>query len=469
MSAPAAPPPVPPSGPPHEPPQDPPPAALPGSTPPPSPGRQRFVALQHRDFRLIWIGQFISIIGTQMQAVAINWHIFELLRGTTITLDLFGFHWALNPEALGLGGVGLARIIPIAIFAVLGGALADVRNRRTLLLWTNTAAALFALVLAVLTFSGLGTIWTIYLLTSLTAATAAFSGPAFQSLVPNLVPEDHLTNAISLNSLSFQTATIAGPALAGVVIAATGVGTVYALNAISFVTIIGALLLIRYRGGAAARDTGLNWAAIVEGWRFVRHTRIIWGSMMLDFLATFFSSANTMLPLVAGQILRVGADGYGLLATAQALGSFITGVVLSLRKDIYRQGVVLLTSVALYGVATMLFGLSTSFVLSYVLFAMTGAADTVSTVIRQTIRQMMTPDRLRGRMTGINQIFFMGGPQLGEVEAGVVAALFGVPFAIVSGGLATVALTGYIAYKYPNLRNYTRAQMAEDRARAAAL
>ncbi len=438
------------------------------AAPPAKPPNQRFVALQHRDFRLIWLGQFISIIGTQMQLVAINWNIFQLLNGTTVSVDLFGYHLALNPEALGLGGVGLARIIPIAIFAVLGGALADVRNRRTLLIWTNAAAAVFALVLALLSFANLSSVWTIYLLTALTSATAAFSGPAFQSLVPNLVPEEHLTNAISLNSLSFQTATIAGPALAGMLMAATGVSTVYAFNAISFGTIIVALLLIRYHGGAAARDTGLTWAAIVEGWRFVRHTRIIWGSMMLDFLATFFSSANTMLPLVAGQILRVGADGYGLLATAQALGSLLTGIVLSLRKDIYRQGFVLLTSVALYGLATMLFGLSTSFVLSYVLFAFTGAADTVSTVIRQTIRQMMTPDRLRGRMTGINQIFFMGGPQLGEMEAGVVAALLGVPFAIVSGGLATIVLTGYIAWKYPNLRNYTRAHMVEDRAKAAA-
>jgi MFS family permease len=443
----------------------------PPSSPPPSsdhPRQQRFVALQHRDYRLIWIGQFVSVIGTQMQLVAINWHIFQLLQGTEISLNLFGYHLALNSEALGLGGVGLARIIPIALFAVLGGALADVRNRRTLLLWTNGAAAIFAILLAVLTAAQLDTIWTIYLLTALTSATAAFSGPAYQSLVPNLVPEEHLTNAISLNSLSFQTATISGPALAGVLMASLGVSAVYTLNAVSFVAIIGALLLIRYRGGAAAKDTGLSWGAIVEGWQFVRHTRIIWGSMMLDFLATFFSSANTMLPLVAGQILRVGADGYGVLATAQAVGSLLTGVVLSLRKDIYRQGVVLLSSVAFYGVATMLFGISTSFVFSYILFALTGAADTVSTVIRQTIRQMMTPDRLRGRMTGINQIFFMGGPQLGEMEAGIVAALFGVPFAIVSGGLATIVLTGYIAWKYPKLREYTRAHMKEDRARAAA-
>jgi MFS family permease len=170
---------------------------------------------------------------------------------------------------------------------------------------------------------------------------------------------------------------------------------------------------------------------------------------------------------VADQVLGMGAQGYGLLSSADAIGSLLAGTVISLRKDIYRQGAVLLGSVAIYGVATALFGVSTSFVLSFLFFAVVGASDTISTIIRQTIRQMMTPDRLRGRMTGINQIFFMGGPQLGEMEAGAVAAALGVPFAIVSGGLATVALTGYIAWRYPRLRQYTSATMAEDQARLA--
>lgn len=428
----------------------------------------RFAALHHRDFRLVWSSNFVSVIGTQMQMVAINWHIYTLLAGSTLSLTFFGQTIALSPEALGLGGVGLVRVIPIAIFALIGGTVADIANRRTLLIGANSAAACFALLLAMADFSGNDSLWVIYLLTALTSATAAFSGPAFQSLVPNLVPREHLTNAISLNSIAFQAATITGPALAGLVMSRFAVGWVYALNAISFSAIIVALALLRHRGGRAAVDTGLNVKAVAEGWRFVRSTRIIWGSMMLDFFATFFSSARTMLPLVAGQILRVGADGYGLLATADAVGSLLAGSVISLRKDIYRQGLVLLTSVAIYGVATALFGLSTSFALSYALFMLVGASDTVSTVIRQTIRQIMTPDRLRGRMTGINQIFFMGGPQLGELEAGIVAALFGVPFAIVSGGLATVIMTGVIAWRYPRLRRYTSETLAEDQQRAAA-
>ena len=195
--------------------------------------------------------------------------------------------------------------------------------------------------------------------------------------------------------------------------------------------------------------------------------RIIWGSMMLDFMATFFSSARTMLPLVAGQILQVGAQGYGVLSTAEAVGSLLAGSVLSLRKDIYRQGTVLLGSVAIYGLATMCFGFSTTFLFSYLFYALIGASDTISMVIRQTIRQLMTPGPSAWAHDRYQPIFFMGGPQLGEIEAGLVASLFGVPFAIISGGMATVIFTGLIAWRYPRLRRYTSATMAEDQARIA--
>ncbi len=429
---------------------------------------RRLAALQHHDFRLMWAGNFVSVLGSQMQLVAINWHVYRLLAGTTITVDLFGREIALGAEALGLGGVGLARVIPIMVFAIIGGTVADVANRRRLLIITNGIAAVLAAVLAWLSFAQRDTVMTIYLLTAAGAATAAFSSPAQQALIPNLVPKRDLTNAISLNSTMRHIATIGGPALAGLIIGASSESWVYAINAVSFAAAIVSLSLLHYSGKVVQRSaTGLGWSAIVEGWRFVRGSRIIWSSMMLDFMATFFSSARTMLPLVAGEILKVGAQGYGLLSTAEAVGALTAGTVLSLRRDIHRQGVILLVSVALYGLATALFGLSTSFTLSYLLFMFIGGADTVSMVIRQTIRQSTTPDRLRGRMTGINQIFFAGGPQLGELEAGIVASAFGVPFAIVSGGLATVFFTIFIAKRYPRLRNYTRDTMVEDEARMA--
>ncbi len=414
----------------------------------------RLASLQYRDFRLLWLGQLVSTTGSQMQLIAVNWHIYELLRGQTYILTILGREVRLGAEALGLGTLGLVRILPIILFALLGGMVADTRDRRRVLMGTQSTAGLFALLLAAVTLSGNASVPVVYLLTAAGAATAAFDEPARQSLVPNLVPRRHLANAISLNTLLWYAATIIGPALAGVLVGAFQVGLVYALSALAFGAGLAALMPMGYRSGAAAQGTRLGWRALVEGLRFTYRSRIIWSTMMLDFLATFFSSARTMLPIVAGDVLGVGAAGYGLLATAQPVGAVLTGVVLALRREIRRQGLVLLVSVAVYGLATALFGLSTVFALSYLFFGMTGAADTVSTVIRGTIRQLVTPDHLRGRMTSVNMIFFMGGPQLGELEAGLVASLFGAPLAIVTGGLATVLLTGWIAWRYPQLRRY---------------
>lgn len=414
----------------------------------------RLVALQYRDFRLLWIGRLLSTIGSQMQIIAVNWHIYELLQNQTYTISLFGHPVSLGAEALGLGTLGLVRVIPIVLFALWGGILADTRNRRTLLIWVQTAALIFAGMLALLTLNGRITLPLIYLLTAAGAAAAAFDEPARQSIVANIVPEAHMTNAVSLNTLLWQLATITGPAIAGVLVGRFNVGLVYAINAISFAAVILSLLLMTYRGQAATKSTGLGWEALVEGMRFTYHTRIIWSTMLLDFFATFFASARMMLPIVASDVLGLGPTGYGLLATAQPAGALIAGGVMALRSQIRRQGIVLLISVAIYGLATALFGISTVFVVSYILFALTGAGDTVSTVIRGTLRQVLTPDHLRGRMTSVNMVFFMGGPQLGELEAGLVASVWGVPFAIFTGGVATVLLTAWIAWKYPRLRRY---------------
>jgi MFS family permease len=414
----------------------------------------RLVALRHRDFRLYWLGQLFSVTGSNMQTIAVNWHVFQLLRDQQVTFEWFGRTVELGAEALGLGTLGLVRIGPIITFALVGGILADTRNRRRLLLVTESTAALLAATLAALTLTGRASLGALYLLTAILAATSAFDSPARQAFVPNLVPRAHLANALSINITMGQIATIAGPALAGILIARTDVGFVYVVNALSYSAIIVALLLIHYRGGAAAPASGLGWSALVEGLRFTFHNRLIWSTMLLDFFATLFSSARTMLPIIADDVLRVGADGYGWLATAEPAGAMLAGLALSLRREIRRQGRALLASVAIYGLATALFGVSTIFALSYALFALIGAGDTVSMVIRNTIRQTTTPDELRGRMTSVNMVFFMGGPQLGELEAGLVASAFGVPFAIFSGGLLTVLLTAWVAWKYPRLRNY---------------
>ena len=291
------------------------------------------------------------------------------------------------------------------------------------------------------------------------AASTAISTPTRQSLVPNLVPREYMTNAVSLNSLVFQIGSISGPVIASFMIGLMGRSSVYWINAISFGAAITSLFFITHRSKAASSEP-FNWELVQEGLRFTYSEKILWGSILLDFFATFFGSARTMLPAVADQILGldlntdVGNLWLGVLASAQSIGAFITGVVMAWVKDIRHQGWVMLGGVGLYGLATVLFGVTPIFALSFLFFALTGVGDTVSMVIRGTLRQMVTPDHLRGRATSVASIFFMGGPQLGELEAGIVAAVFGVPFAIISGGLAVVGLTAWVAWRFPRLRNY---------------
>ncbi|HQV68672.1 MAG TPA: MFS transporter [Thermoflexales bacterium] len=414
----------------------------------------RFAALQYRDFSLLWGAQLISIIGTQMQNIAVNWHVADVLRGQTYATTLFGQPVTLDAQALGLGAVGLVRFVPILFFALLGGALADTHDRRKIFLISQIAATVLAGVLCLVTLAKNDSLPVIYLIIAISSGAVALGNPSRQALIPNLVPRQHLTNALSLGTMSMNLGTVLGPALGGLIIKQASVAWVYGLNAISFVGVIFALAVMTYRAAPRTGASNISVRAIAEGFRFVRHSPMILSTMILDFLATFFSSAQTMLPIVASQILKLNADGYGLLATGQAVGSLLASGTLALRRNIRRQGLVLLASVCVYGLATAAFGMSTSFIVSYIAYALTGASDAVSTVIRNTVRQLMTPDEIRGRMTGVNMLFFMGGPQLGELEAGAVAAPFGVPFSIISGGIATVLITLLVAAKYPLLRHF---------------
>ena len=247
----------------------------------------RFAALQHRDFRLLWFGRLLSSTGSQMQQIAINWHIYDLLRGSTYTVSLFGREFALDAGALGLGSLGLARVIPVILFALVGGMLADSRDRRKLLIWVQSAAALFSGTLAYLTLTDQVTILQIYLLSMAGAAAAAFDEPARQSIVSNIVPRMHMTNAVSLNILLGYLATIGGPALAGVLVGQFDVGLVYVLDAVSFTAVILSLLLLRYRGTGRSQ-TGIGITALVEGVRYTYNNKLIWSTMLIDFFGHLF-------------------------------------------------------------------------------------------------------------------------------------------------------------------------------------
>ncbi len=403
-----------------------------------------FTALQHRNFRLLWTGQIISVSGSMMQSASILWHVSLLV--------------ASDQKGLALGLVGLVRVVPIVVFSLIGGVVADAYDRRKVLLVTQSGMALVAATLALITFNGLATVWPIYLLAALSSAAGAFDSPARQSLFPNLVPREHLPNAISLNTIMFQAASVLGPTLAGLAIAGLGVGWVYLINALSFLAVIAALLLMRdvpRRTGGAVREVSLRAAG--EGLRYVFAAPLIRSTMLLDFFATFFSSATALLPIFAQDILRVGAEGYGWLYAAPSIGALLTSAALVRYVErIDRRGRTLLWAVAGYGLATVVFGLSQNFWLTFACLALTGAADTVSMVLRNIIRQLTTPDHLRGRMTSVNMIFFMGGPQLGELEAGLAANWLGAPASVVAGGVGCLLVTGWIARRTPLLRQYRR-------------
>lgn len=401
------------------------------ATPAPPPPSSSLRALRYRDFRYIWIGQLVSIIGSQMQVVAINWHV-----------------WLLTHSSLALGGVGLVRVIPIVACSLVGGAAADVFDRRRLMVVTQLVMMACAVGLAITTFTGHASLWSIYLLSAISAAALAFDSPARQAFLPMLVPAEDFTNAVSLYQVVFQFALISGPAISGQVLAHYSPAVVYTINGFSFSSVIGALLLIRTSGRPSEpeeRAAKIDIRSIREGLSFVRRTPIIVQTMTLDFIATFFASATTLLPIFADKILAVGARGLGLLQAAPAVGSLATGVVMARIHDLRKQGPTVIAAIAFYGASTIAFGLSRSFTLSMIMLAIVGASDTVSTVLRQTIRQMVTPNYLRGRMTSVNMIFFMGGPQLGEFEAGTLARFVGAPFSVALGGvgcLVAIAIAG---------------------------
>ena len=396
-----------------------------------------YAALQYRDYRLFWFGQLISTAGTQMQMVAINWHIY-ILTGS----------------ALALGFTGLVRVVPIIAFSLIGGVFADAHDRKRILLFSQSAMMIFAAILALVTSAGSATPAAIYILSGLTAGAMAFDNPARNSLAPNLVPRQHLTNALSLNNVLNRTASIAGPGLAGFVIARFGIAAVYWFNAVSFLAVLVALVMMKSAAQESLGGTKVSFKALIDGLRHARGSTIVLATIMLDFLASFFASASALLPIFANEILKVGPQGMGLLYAAQPVGAVVAGATISFLGNLKRHGLIFLTALGMYGLATALYGASRWFGLSLVFLAMVGAADAVSSIVRVTVRQLVTPDNVRGRMQSLNAMFVMGGPQLGNLEAGVVAAAWGAPFSVISGGVATVIAVALIFWLAPQVRDY---------------
>jgi MFS family permease len=403
-------------------------------------------ALQNnRRYAVYWAGLLISNAGSQMQVWAIFWH----LR-------------VLSDDPIVVSGIGIVKFLPILVFALIGGLVADTFDRRGVVFITQAIMLVVATILGMLTYNGSIQLWHIYVLVAIQGIAVSFDGPARQSMVPNLVPRKDLPSAFGLQSIAGNVGAVVGPALCGIIIASLGLQWIYWINAVSFLAVLFALI---YMGPVASprslQPSGehgflkkLNFSEIPAGIRFILGHPIILSSMILDFIATFFSSANTLMPFIATDVLHINEIGYGWLSAAQSIGSVTVAVIMAQSVGVRKQGKLLLWGVGIFGAATVLFGLSRSFALTMLALIIIGAGDAISTVLRNTIRQLQTPDEMRGRMVSINQIFFAGGPQLGEVEAGIVASAVSTPFAIVTGGIGCIVAVIYTAVKWPALRKY---------------
>ncbi len=376
--------------------------------------------LRHRDFCIFWIGSFLSGIGSQFTTVAMAWQIYELTN-----------------SAFQIGLLGLARGIPQIVLLLVAGLLADAMNRRKLMMCTQIGLFGVSTMLALLTLTGNASAGMLYVATMLLAVFSSLETPSRQSIIPNLVPREHLPQALALQGTQRYVPNIAGPSLAGVVLALFGPAVCYMVDALSWLAMLAALALLRTK-----LQDGLGWRSVSlrslrEGFKFVLGHGVIFPLMLLDFGATFFSNARALFPIYARDILFVGPKGLGLLYAARAVGSLSSAAALSFFGPV-RRGV---------------------FWFSVLMLALSGAGDTTSAVLRSTINQLSTPDELRGRMSSINSIFTSSGPQLGQFESGVVAAWLGAELSAMTGGLATLIVLAAVAVVFPAV---SRFQIRED-------
>jgi MFS family permease len=392
---------------------------------------------RHRDFCIFWIGSLLSGIGSQFTAVAMAWQIYELTN-----------------SAFQIGLLGLARAVPQAILLLVAGLLADAMNRRKLMMCTQIGLFCVSTMLALLTLSGKASAEMLYLATMALALFSSLEAPARQSMIPNLVPRENLPQALALQGTQRYISIIAGPSLAGLVLAFSGPAACYVVDALSWLAMLISLSLLRTKLQEGAGWRSVSLRSLREGLRFVLGHGVIFPLMLLDFGATFFGNARALFPIYARDILFVGPKGLGLLYAARAVGSLSSAAALSFFGPVRRGGRWILIGIGVYGIATMLFASSRVFWFSLVMLALSGAGDTTSAILRSTINQLNTPDELRGRMSSINSIFTSSGPQLGQFESGVVAAWLGTEASAMTGGLATLGILGLVAVVFPKVRRF---------------
>jgi MFS family permease len=376
-------------------------------------------------------------VAVQMQTVAVGWQVYEITR-----------------DPLDLGLIGLSQFLPFVLLVLPAGHFADRHLRQKLLSACYGLMLVCALLLLAFSLSDLKVVWPVFAVMVLFGVARAFAMPTGQALLPNVVPPALFGRAVAVNSTTWQLSTIVGPAIGGIVYL-FGAPVVYATVALLLAAAV--VLMFGVRAPAPARSAqSITFDSLLEGLRFVFQRKIILGAISLDLFAVLFGGAVALLPAYASDILKVGPDGLGLLRAAPGVGAVIVALVFTWKPLAQRVGPAMLWGVALFGVSTVIFGLSESFAVSLAALAVLGAADMVSVYIRHMLVQLETPDEIRGRVSAVSAVFIGASNELGEFESGVTAAWWGVRPAVVVGGVVSIAIAGLWARWFPQLARLDR-------------
>jgi MFS family permease len=415
---------------------------------PGSPGQSRaagtFRALKHRNFKLFFSGQIISLVGTWMQTVAQSWLIYRL-TGSSVLLGLLGF-------------VGQ---IPIFLLSPLAGLVADRWPRQRVVIATQTSSMLLAFILAALTMTGRIRVWEIIVLATLLGIVNAFDVPARQSFMIEMVGREDLLNAIALNSSMFNGARVAGPAIAGVLVAVVGEGWCFFLNGVSYLAVIAGLFMMRLKKSKPAHDGSAPLEKLREGIRFARHTKPIRALLILVAIVSFMALPYTVLmPIFAVQILHGGASAYGTLMGAVGVGAMFGALALAMRQQLRGLGNVVSYAAAGLGASLVLFSFSHWFWVSFTILIVSGFTMMMQFTATNTLIQAMVPDQLRGRVMSLYSMMFLGMSPIGSLLAGALADRVGAPVTVAIGGL--ISCLGGLAFarKWPSMRGPARELVA---------
>jgi MFS family permease len=406
------------------------------SSKPNAPRHDPLDAFRQPNFLLYSLNRVGSALGQSMFQAVLAWQVYDI-TGSVASLGL----------------LGLVRFLPSLSMALVGGAVADSYDRRLVMAFSKVVPFIGASILATATFGDWISLELILVLSVLTGIALSFENPARIALLPAIVKPESFENAVTVSNTMQKLAQMTGPTLGGSIIALSGSGMAYVAFCITLVVSLVPLLMLKYPRRAEERR-GVNIDAIKEGVRFVFQRQVLLGAMALDLFATIFAAAQALLPVFASDILHVGPTGYGVLSSAMQMGAFGISAIMLVRPPVKETGKALIYTVVAFGLLTIAFGFTRDYTLAVVLYALIGAADQISVVMRQTTIQMSTPNEIRGRVSAVSQVFTGSSGQIGGARAGFVAALGGTTFAIVSGGVGAVIVALLIAWKMPQLFNF---------------